>query len=134
MKQPEPNPDSGKKILILDDDDFLRDMLEKMIERFGYTPVVAETAEQAVEHCRRSVESGHPFDVALLDVMCPDETDGLEAARTLKTISSDMPLIAMSGFSIAPVHEYPQRYGYIKTLKKPFTLEELRTALTTVFQ
>jgi len=69
----------AKKILIVDDERDIRDLVEATLLRSDHVVIKAESADQAVEIARR--EKPH---LILMDIMMPGNIDGLEATRILK--------------------------------------------------
>jgi two-component system alkaline phosphatase synthesis response regulator PhoP len=72
---------SAKKILVVEDDEDIMELIFYNLKREGYSVVKAVTGEEAI----KQVQSGSP-DIVLLDIMLP-EMDGLELCRRLKTDS-----------------------------------------------
>ncbi len=69
------------KILLVDDDAFLRDMYATKFGESGHTVVVASTGEQALEELPKQI-----FDVVLLDMIMPGMT-GVELLRKINTLN-----------------------------------------------
>jgi len=111
----------AKRILIVDDNDLLRNLLAQCLEYAGYTPIGAESAEAALELLARD-----PPDLCVVDQMMPGMT-GAELIRTLRR-SQDarlraMPAIGLSGW----VHGERELLaaGAGQAMRKPFGVEPL---------
>ena len=111
------------RILIIDDDDELRWLLGRMLVAAGYE-VQEATDGKAGLACYRQERS----DVVLTDIVMP-HSDGLETIRALRLEDSEVKIIAMSGGDRGLRSD---AYGASRFLLKPFTLEQLLTALADV--
>ena len=105
------------KILVVDDEGMLRDMLREFLDGHGYEIVVANNGRECIENTQK-----HRFDAIFMDVRMP-EMDGLEALQRLRKEGIQTPVILMSGFGdVSSVEEAKQR-GAQNFLPKPFRLE-----------
>lgn len=106
-----------KRLLVVDDDAMVRATIRQMAEDEGFSVVAVTSGTAAREACRRA-----PFDVAVVDVIMPDE-DGIRTMTLLRREHSDLALIGMSGggrtgnFELLKLSE---RAGADVLLRKPF--------------
>ncbi|MFN7947142.1 MAG: response regulator [Blastocatellia bacterium] len=118
--------ESARKVLVVDDNDDIREMLAVLLDMQGYKVVVAADGEEAV-----SVANREEPDVILMDVMMP-KLDGLEAARriTQNPRLSRVPIIGLSAFS-DPLTENGQSnaFSWRAYLRKPIDVDELERLL-----
>ena len=115
-------------ILVMDDEDFMRDILKKMLQSMGYTVVTVKNGTEAVKMV--SQESGiNSMKAAILDLTVPGEMGGQQAADLIKSIRPTLPLFAASGFSEDPIMSNPKDYGFTDSIRKPFQLWELAQLL-----
>ncbi|MEP6934926.1 MAG: response regulator, partial [Nitrospirota bacterium] len=113
-------------ILIIDDDDSLRDGLHRTLRKEGYTIMEASGGGGGLKQLERS-----PVDLVLLDMFMPDK-DGLETIRELRRTHPGIRIIAMSGGGFkgtVDVLHVAELLGARRTLAKPFTREELLDAV-----
>jgi CheY-like chemotaxis protein len=113
-------------ILIIDDDDSLRDSLRRTLHKEGYTIMEASEGGRGLKLLERS-----SVDLILLDMFMPDK-DGLETIRELRLAHPEIPIIAMSGGGFrgtVDVLHVAKKLGVRRTLGKPFTREQLLDAL-----
>lgn len=110
-----------QKILIVDDEDHILQMLRMNMKKQGFLSVCAESGEEALELC----ESEKP-DLILLDVMLPG-IDGVETCRRLKDNpeSRSIPVIMLSAKSQGQDKIEGLQGGADDYVTKPFSLEEL---------
>jgi len=111
------------RILLIDDEELLRDVWQEALVEEGYD---VETAESP-EHAFLMLEREH-FDLVLLDeVFKTGPYDGLDAFRKIRELPGSIPVIMMTGYSdveenvVQAVHEG----AYRQTIKKPSTLAEI---------
>ncbi|MEO5864397.1 MAG: response regulator [Nitrospiraceae bacterium] len=113
-------------ILIIDDDDSLRDSLRRTLHKEGYTIMEASEGGRGLKQLERQ-----PVDVILLDMFMPDK-DGLETIGVLRRTHPGIRIIAMSGGGFkgtVDVLHVAKKLGVRRTLAKPFTREQLFDAL-----
>src|SRR5688572_24423120 len=86
-------PLNGKRLLIVEDDMFLREAFRMMLEDAGYEILEAETGEEAVS----TVQANRPH-LVLLDLGLPDRS-GLDVAREIKgnSLTADTVIVALTG-------------------------------------
>jgi CheY-like chemotaxis protein len=107
-------------ILIVDDDDAIRDVLENLLSREGYQIVDAGTGQEAI----KKVHEHHP-DLALVDLVLPD-ISGLELSREMRDQAPGMPILMLTGALFdADDRELLARVGVDDVLIKPFDRKEL---------
>jgi CheY-like chemotaxis protein len=121
-------PDERPTVLVVDDEEDLRDIMRRMLERRGFTALTAGDSGQAIEVCRE-----HPgtIDVLVTDLGLPGVSGG-ELSRTASELRPDMQVIYISGLP----RELAIADGLIAEdallVKKPFTTEGLIEALRSV--
>jgi CheY-like chemotaxis protein len=108
------------RILVIDDDDEIRSMLERMLRSAGHEVVVAANGREGLEKYR-----ANPADLVLTDIYMPVK-EGLETIIELHRNFPDLPIIAMSGKPAGgTMLAMASRLGTVAILQKPFSLEEL---------
>jgi CheY-like chemotaxis protein len=118
------------RILIIEDDEEIRDLLERLLTREGYAVSAAANGKQGVVAFRAD-----PFDMVITDIIMP-EKDGIEAIMDLKRERPDLKLIAISGGGRADPENYlhsAQLLGANRTLRKPFTNDAILAAVKELF-
>jgi CheY-like chemotaxis protein len=112
-------------VLVMDDEDFMRDLLGIMLVSLGHTVVFAEDGEEAVSRYEEAKRAGTPFVACILDLTIPGGMGGKEAAVRIRETGGDVVLFASSGYSEDPVMSDPKQYGFTDRLVKPFRRSEL---------
>jgi two-component system response regulator PilR (NtrC family) len=108
------------RILIVDDEPSMRDMLRIGLRREGYEIVVAENATQAIQRLQ-----GEPFDLLLSDIRMPDMS-GVEVLRTAKDLNRDIVVFMMTAHASTDTAVEAMRLGAVDYFTKPFNLDELK--------
>lgn len=108
-------------ILVVDDDDMVRDAIASALKRSGYTVLEAADGREAAIRFKRE-----PVDLVITDILMP-ERDGLETIQALSNGSGSVPIIAMTGLSSRSslYLEMARTFGAVRVLEKPFELTEL---------
>lgn len=113
------------KILIVDDEAMIRNVLREYAEFTGYSVTEAEDGMQAVMLCRNN-----DYDIILMDIMMP-ELDGFSAVKEIKKIK-DIPVIMLS----ARGEEYDKLFGFELGIDdfvvKPFSPKEVMARINAV--
>ena len=108
-------------ILVADDEEGIRSLVESVLEEAGYTVELVEDGAGAVERLR---VLGDQVRLILLDLTMPI-LGGAEAANELRQIQPDIPIVAMSGYGDIEVMQRFSETGVDDFLPKPFTPDQL---------
>ncbi len=117
------------KILVMDDDEMLREVLEIILERLKYDFTMTEDGEEAIKLYKQEKEKGTPFDAVIIDLTIPGGMGGKEAIEKLREIDPDIKAIVSSGYSSDPVMADYKKYGFSAVILKPYGIEELSKTL-----
>ncbi|MEQ8172229.1 MAG: response regulator, partial [Candidatus Eremiobacterota bacterium] len=117
------------KILVMDDDEMLREVLEIILERLKYDFTMTEDGEEAIKLYKQAKEEGNPFDAVIIDLTIPGGMGGKEAMEKLREIDPDIKAIVSSGYSSDPVMADYKKYGFSAVILKPYGIEELSKTL-----
>ena len=127
-----PALEGGGRILVMDDEAVIREMLAKMLPQQGFAMIGVENGEQALEHYRRAREEGAPFAAVILDLTIPGGMGGREAARQLLAMDPEARLIVSSGYSNDPIMADFAQYGFRDAVAKPYRMQDLFQTLKQV--
>ncbi|MEU8662233.1 hybrid sensor histidine kinase/response regulator [Actinoplanes philippinensis] len=119
---------TGHTVLVADDEDGVREAARRILSRAGYTVLTAADGRQALEIARH-----HPgrIDAVLSDVVMP-HYNGPELAAALRGELPAVPVLYMSGYADPLMSEQGLLDPSVTVVGKPFTAEQLLTALHTV--
>ncbi|MFC1554294.1 PAS domain S-box protein, partial [candidate division KSB1 bacterium] len=115
---------SKEIVVIVDDDRNMRDSGEKILEILNYTPVSFSKGEDAIKYMENN-----KIDIVLLDMLLGSGLDGLQTYKEMIKIVPDQKALIVSGFSASKRIKETQKLGAGKFIKKPFTIEELGSAI-----
>jgi len=121
-------PGKGK-ILAMDDEEMIRDLMDQMLKRMGYEVVVARHGEEAIHLYRSALESGRPFDAVILDLTVPGGLGGKETIAKLRELDPHVRAIVSSGYSNDPIMAEHQKYGFCGVVVKPYSMRNVGEAL-----
>jgi len=116
---------SAHRILVVDDDEAVRQVLQSILMNAGYSTDIACNGKEAL-----SLMSGSGFDLIITDLVMPEQ-EGIETIKRLRVEYPDVKVIAMSGAFGGDYLQIARFLGAHQTLLKPIRLE---TVLRTVKQ
>jgi CheY-like chemotaxis protein len=117
-----------KKVLVVDDEDFHRELMQKLLSKLGYGVAVAESAEEAF-----SLLKIEKFPVILTDLIML-EMDGVEFCQLLRETDTKTVVIALSGHTDLYDREKLTEAGFDSHLTKPFKIETISQAIKEGFE
>lgn len=117
------------RILIMDDETCIREIVARFLESMGYTTLEAKNGEEALLICADAAKNGPQIDGAILDLTIPGGMGGKETIARLRKEFPLLPVYASSGYSEDPVMARPTEYGFTDSIRKPFRRDELATLL-----
>ncbi|MBD3181491.1 PAS domain S-box protein [Candidatus Poribacteria bacterium] len=131
-QSPEKEFESGtKKILIMDDEEVIRDISTAMITRMGYEVKATANGQEAITAYKFAARSGNPFDLVILDLTVAGGMSGKETIRELSIIDPDVKAVVSSGYSSDPIVSKYRDFGFVGVISKPFKFEDLQKAINT---
>jgi len=120
------------RILVMDDDTLVREVVGKMLRKLGYDPVFAQEGQEALELYTQGQNSGDPFAAAILDLTIPDGMGGVEAVQHLLAQDPQARAVVSSGYADHPIMANYQRYGFQGGIAKPYKISGLSEVLQKV--
>ncbi|MBI4886521.1 MAG: sigma-54-dependent Fis family transcriptional regulator, partial [Acidobacteria bacterium] len=106
-------------ILVVDDEDIMREILEALLTRAGYTVRLAASGAEGLELARSM-----PFDAAIVDLMMPG-MDGMATLEELKTIDDELPVLMITAFASVETAITAMKLGAFDYVTKPFKNDEV---------
>jgi len=119
-------------ILVVDDEEMVRDTARAMLEESGYHVDSATEGREAIEKYVAEKEHGTPFDIVIMDLTIPGGMGGREAVAELLKIDPEARVVVASGYSTDPVLAEYEEYGFVGRLVKPFQMEDLARELSRI--
>jgi DNA-binding NtrC family response regulator len=114
---------SSERILVVDDELFVRELLLEFLSAQGYEVSLADSGEKAVE-----LTQTQPADVVLVDLKMPG-IDGIETLKQIKKIAPDVLAIIMTGYPTIESSIEALRHGVYDYVIKPFKLDDLKSSI-----
>ncbi len=121
-----------KRILVMEDEEMLSDLIQTMLQHLGYDVDTAFDGERAIELYSEALEVNRDYDAVILDLTVKVGMDGREAIRKLRYLNPKINAIVSSAHSSDPIIADCARYGFCDVLIKPYDLEDLQAALDRV--
>jgi two-component system cell cycle sensor histidine kinase/response regulator CckA len=120
------------RILVVDDEPMIRDLLRDLLEHLGYEVETAAEGGEAVRRYDAESEAGRPFDLVILDLTIRGGLGGREAFERIRARHPGARAIVSSGYSNDPIMAHHREHGFAGVLSKPYTLEDLSALLAQV--
>jgi len=111
--------DSKPKVLVIDDEKGLRDMLVYGLGGRGYEVGTAENGRQAVEKAHETA-----YDLAVCDLMMP-EMGGVDTLKALKEVLPNIEVVMVTGYATLETAVESMKHGAYDYITKPYELEQL---------
>ncbi len=125
-------PRSSGRILVMDDEEIIRDVTDGILSRLGYEVECVSSGAEAVAAYARAKEKGRPFDVVIIDLTVPGGMGGKEALQKLQMIDPGVTAIVSSGYSNDPIMTEFRKYGFHGVVSKPYTIKALSDTVQSV--
>src|SRR5690349_24535178 len=106
-------------ILVIDDEEIMREILEALLTREGYQVRLASSGEEGTDLARTTT-----FDAAIVDVMMPG-MDGLTALEELKKVDDELPVLMVTAFASVETAIAAMKRGAFDYITKPFKNDEV---------
>jgi two-component system response regulator PilR (NtrC family) len=106
-------------ILVIDDEEIMREILEALLTREGYRVQLASSGEEGIELARTA-----PFDAVIVDVMMPG-IDGIATLEELKKVDDELPVVMITAFASVETAITAMKRGAFDYITKPFKNDEV---------
>lgn len=133
-KTAEPEPIRSGRVLVLDDEEIICELITHALAPMGMEVVPALDAETAIELFKQSLVEGRRFDLLITDLTLPGGTGGKEVVQTLSEMDPDLKAIVSSGYKNDPVMSRCNEFGFCAAISKPYELEELAKVVQEAMQ
>ncbi len=129
VEGPAPLAKGQGKILIMDDEELIRNVSTAMLTQLGYEAHAANDGEEAITRYLQAQKDGQPFDLVIMDLTVPGGMGGKEAIAHLRQIDPQIKAVVSSGYANDPIMANFGEYGFCGVAPKPFGLQELSQLL-----
>jgi CheY-like chemotaxis protein len=128
------NLQAGASILVMDDEELIRDLAEEQLRDLGYMVTACASGEEACALYRRARDAGETFTIAILDLSVPEGMGGAETAQQILALDPHACLIASSGYATDPALAEFEKSGFCGSIAKPYSPDDLVREMTRAFQ
>ncbi len=119
---------SPARILVVDDEELIRDLLKMVLVDEGYVVVTAADGEEAIKRLEMS-----PFDLVITDLVMP-RVNGVEVLRAAKRIDPGYPVMVITGYPSVETVTKLVRLGAGDYLTKPFNLDVVKVTVAKLLE
>jgi len=119
-------------VLVMDDEEIIRDLALEMLSMLGYDVITCSCGEELIDHYEFAMRNAGKPDAVIMDLTIPGKMGGLEAAAAILALDPEAKLIVSSGYSNDPVMAGYRSYGFCEAIVKPFRAEELEVSMRCV--
>jgi len=117
------------KILVMDDDESIREVTFENLTELGYEVSMAVDGEEAIRLYKAAQDSGSPFEAVILDLTIHGGMGGKDAIKGLIKIDPKVNAIVSSGYSNDPVMARYEEFGFKGFIAKPYKIKDLNELL-----
>ncbi len=115
-----------RTVLLMDDEEMVCEIAERMITHLGYEAQVANDGLEAIELYKKRFNEGMAFDLVIMDLNVPNGFGGMETIKDILFVNPDAKVLVSSGYSADPVMCNPEEFGFAGSLSKPFEIKSFR--------
>jgi len=116
------------KILVIDDEEMIRDLVQKILTRAGFAVVTAESGQSGINIFADNL---HHIGLVLLDLTM-DGMSGVDTLRRIRALSPDVPCLISSGQAPAPDEIPEQLKANVYFLQKPYRANQLAAMVSEI--
>jgi CheY-like chemotaxis protein len=124
----------GAKILVMDDEEMIRNMLNEMLGELGFAVETAVEGQQAIDMYQQAMDTGKSFAIVILDLTIPGGMGGQEAAKGILQIDPEVKMIVSSGYADDPIIVNYTDHGFKGVATKPYSMNKLSGVLDQVME
>jgi CheY-like chemotaxis protein len=118
------------KILVMDDEEFIRTMVCRMLTQLGYKAEAAKDGAEAIAIYKHARRLNQGFNAVIMDLTIAGGMGGREAIKKLLEVDPNAKVIVSSGYSNDPVMANYKKYGFCGIIPKPYNIENLYKILS----
>jgi len=113
------------RILIMDDDPSIREMLGEMLMGMGFSTVATRDGQEAIDAFMKANAQGNPFRAVILDLTIPGGLGGKDTVGQIRKMDEKIPIFVASGYSEDTAIATPESFGFTGSIEKPFVISQL---------
>jgi len=117
-----------ERVLVVEDDEDIRDVLQETLRRWGYDVVVAQDGKEGIDKFR-----SHSFSLVITDIRMP-AMDGLSMLKTIRSEDSKVPIIVITGYPSVDSAVESLVQGADHYIVKPINMDDLEAKIRKSFE
>jgi nitrogen-specific signal transduction histidine kinase/ligand-binding sensor protein/ActR/RegA family two-component response regulator len=117
------------KILIMDDEFYIQEILRKIFTRLGFSNDTCSNGKEAINLFKNAFDQKNKYDIVIFDLTIPGSMGGSEAIKIIKKIDPQIISIVSSGYSNDFVMADFKKYGFNAAIPKPYSFNDLKRIL-----
>ncbi len=110
----------GKKILVVDEEQLVRDLVLLMGDRVGAYVDTAHQGKSAISKVEQALKENRPYDLVILDFTVKEDMVTKDVVKIITELDPGIPLVAASSYPADPVIISPGKYGFVSAIGKPY--------------
>lgn len=122
------------RILVMDDDEMIREVLRGALEYLGYACDACASGLETVTLYQEALRSDRPYDAVILDLTIPGQEGGVQVLTLLQKLDPHVVAIVASGYADDGILAKHDTHGFRGRLNKPFDLTSLSIEMARVLQ
>ncbi len=119
-------------ILFMDDDENVRNSVQKMLKYIGYDVEVAKNGDEAIDLYSKQMNTDRPFSAVIMDLTIRGGKGGKETIKDLRKKDPEVKAIVSSGYFNDPIMANYESYGFVGVMPKPYEIEALSEILNSI--
>ncbi len=120
---------SNTTIIIMDDEEIIRDVVGDMLSHKGYKVLLAQDGKETIRLYKKTLSDGSPAELIIMDLTIPGGMGGRETVQEILKLNLEAKVIVASGYANDPIMANFKEYGFSAAINKPFNLQELTTII-----
>lgn len=113
-------------ILVLDDEETVRNVLGAMLEKMGHRVSYAAAGQEAITKYRNAQKNNSPYDAVITDLTIPGKMGGEAVAQEILAVNPQAKIIVSSGYTTDSIMTNYKAYGFQGRVVKPYRFAELK--------
>lgn len=122
-------PGLQKRIMVMDDEEMIRDMIGDLLESLGCQVTIVRDGVQVIEQYEKARAANQSYDMVILDLTIKGGMGGVQTMEKLMKIDPQVKAVIFSGYNDDPVIKNYRKYGFLAALTKPFKRKEIQAVL-----